>query len=244
MPGLYDLHRRHMMLSILAGLGGTAAAKIVPPRADTAPGVLSTNLVNATPTLWNGKQSLAIELTDAYQAKLVAAGVGPDANGPSYVTVLPEFTDGSIEVDVAAELTGRGSPDSRGFVGVAFHIDYDRTFEAIYLRMTNGSLNDPPPLAPRIDRAVQYVAHPDFHFDTSRKVAPGRYECGAKIALARWHTLRLDVAGHTCRTFVDGKETLVVDDLHYAGRPGPVALWIGNGTLGHFSNLRVVDRAG
>jgi hypothetical protein len=85
--------------------------------------------------------------------------------------------------------------------------------------------------------------HPDFHFDVSRKVAPGLYECGAKIALGRWHGLRLDIAGHTCRTFVDGEETLVIEDLHYAGRRGPVALWIGNGTLGHFSNLRVVDRA-
>jgi hypothetical protein len=244
MPGLYDLHRRHMMLSILAGLGGIAGARALAAGADRAPDVLATNLVDAAPTSWNEKHSLAVELTEAYQAKLLAAGVGPDANGPSYVTVLPAFTDGTIEVDVAAELTGRGSPDSRGFIGVAFHIDHDRTFEAIYLRMTNGSLNDPPPLAPRIDRAVQYVAHPDFHFDASRKVAPGRYECGARIALRRWHGLRLDIAGHTCRTFIDGAETLVVDDLHYAGRPGPVALWIGNGTRGYFSNLRLADRTG
>jgi hypothetical protein len=243
MPGQNDLHRRHVMLSILAGLGGIAATRVVPARADTVPNVVTTNLVTAAPTLWNGKHGLAVELTEAYQTKLLAAGVGPDANGPSYVTVLSEFTDGIIEVDVAAELTGRGSPDSRGFIGVAFHIDHDRTFEAVYLRMTNGSLNDPPPLAPRIDRAVQYVAHPDFHFDASRKVAPGRYECGAKIALGRWHGLRLDITGHTCRTFVDGEETLVIEDLHYAGRRGPVALWIGNGTLGHFSNMRVVDRA-
>ena len=242
MPGQYDPHRRRMMFSLLAGVGGIAAAKVLPAKADTAPNVLATNLVIATPTSWNGKQSLAVELTDAYQAKLPAAGFGPNANGLSFVTVVPEFTDGMIQVDVAAELTGRGSPDSRGFIGVAFHIDHDRTFEAVYLRMTNGSLNDPPPAAPRIDRAVQYVAHPDFHFDASREVAPGRYERGAKVALGRWHTLRLDIAGHTCRTFVDGEETLVVDDLHYAGQRGPVGLWIGNGTLGHFSNLRVIGR--
>jgi hypothetical protein len=233
-----------MMFSLLAGVGGIAAAKALPAKADTAPNVLAMNLVNAAPAVWNGKYCLAVELTAAYQAKLPASGSGPNANGPSYVIVLPEFTDGIIEVDVGAELTGRGSPDSRGFIGVAFHIDHDRTFDAVYLRMTNGSLNDPPPAAPRINRAVQYVAHPDFHFDASREVAPGRYERGARVALGRWHTLRLDIAGRTCRTLVDGEETLVVDDLHYAGQRGPVALWIGNGTLGHFSNLRVVDRDG
>ena len=135
MPGQHDPHRRRMMFSLLAGVGGIAAAKVLPAKADTAPNVLATNLVIATPTSWNGKQSLAVELTDAYQAKLPAAGFGPNANGPSYVTVLPEFTDGIIEVDVAAELTGRGSPDSRGFIGVAFHIDHDRLERAVMINM-------------------------------------------------------------------------------------------------------------
>jgi hypothetical protein len=109
--------------------------------------------------------------------------------------------------------------------------------------MTNGSLNDPPPPPPRIDRAVQYVAHPDFHFDASRKIAPGRYERGAKVAIGRWHRLRLEIAGLRCRALVDGEEALVVDDLRYASRRGPVALWIGNGTRGHFANLRVITSA-
>ena len=82
MPGLHYLHRRRMIFSLLAGVGGIAAAKAPPAKADTAPNVLAENLVTATPTFWNGKQSLAVELTDAYQAKLPAAGFGPNANGP------------------------------------------------------------------------------------------------------------------------------------------------------------------
>jgi hypothetical protein len=51
MPGQNDLHRRHMMLSILAGLCGIAATRVVPARADTVPNVVTTNLVTAAPTL-------------------------------------------------------------------------------------------------------------------------------------------------------------------------------------------------
>jgi hypothetical protein len=51
--------------------------------------------------------------------------------------------------------------------------------------MTNGRLNDPAPPAPRIERAIQYVAHPDFHFAVSREQFPGRYEKGADIAIGR-----------------------------------------------------------
>jgi len=50
-------------------------------------------------------------------------------------------------------------------------------------------------LAPRIDRAIQYVAHPDFHFFVSRDKFPGRYGHGADVALGRWHKVRLEIGG-------------------------------------------------
>lgn len=93
-------------------------------------------------------------------------------------------------------------PDARGFSGVAFHLSADaKTYEAVYLRMTNGTLNDPPPRDPR---AVQYVAHPDFHFFVSRERYPGKYEKAAPASLGRWHRLRLDVQHNRLQTFVDG----------------------------------------
>jgi len=229
---IHGLKRRHLLqLAVLGSLpfGGSARA--------AAPQVLSTNLVRARATTWNGRDCLAVELTDEEQARIVA---GNGANGPTYVVTYPEFEDGVIEVDVAAELTGRGQKDARGFVGVAFHIDpATKIYEAVYLRMTNGSLNVPPPPAPLIDRAVQYVAHPDFHFRVSREKYPGRYERPAKVALGRWHRLRLEIAGSKAEVFVDGKKVLAVSDLHYAGRRGPVGLFIDDGTRGYFADLRV-----
>src|SRR5262249_58558069 len=129
--------------------------------------------------------------------------------------------DGALEVEIGAELTGKGAPDDRGFVGLSFHILPDFSgHETVYLRMTNGRLNVPPPPSPRIDRAIQYVADPGFHFSDSRERFPGRYEKGADIAVGHWHRLRLDIAAQRLRASVDGKEVLVVEDLRFPGRRG------------------------
>jgi hypothetical protein len=203
------------------------------------PQPLATNLVTASPRHWNGRDCLSLELSDDEQAgRLDKTRSG---NGPSFAIVHRDFTDGTIEADIGAELTGKGAPDDRGFAGLSLHIGPDfETHETVYLRMTNGRLNVPPPPPPRIDRAVQYVAHPDFHFEASREAFPGRYEKGADIALGHWHRLRLEVEGRHLRALVDGIEVLTVDDLHFAGRRGPVGLFVGDGSRGFFANLSVL----
>jgi hypothetical protein len=150
-----------------------------------------------------------------------------------------------IDVDLAAELTGLGARESRGFVGVAFHIDVAaETYEAVYLRMTNGRLNRPMPPAPRVDRAIQYVADPDFHYAVSRERFPGRYERGADVALGQWHHLRLEIGASRARALVDGHEALALGELHYAGREGAVGLFIDDGTRGYFlRGLRIAEGA-
>jgi hypothetical protein len=232
-------HRR----SLMHGVGATVVAILgnpAGPRAEPAiPWPIAANLVVASRRHWNGRDCLALELTDEEQeGRLLKTRSG---NGPSFAVVQSDFADGAIEVDVGSELTGRGAPNDRGFAGLSFHIGRDfETHETVYLRMTNGRLNTPPPPPPRIDRAVQYVAHPDFHFDVSRERYPGRYEKGADIALGRWHRLRLEVRGNRLRAMVDGVEVLAVDNLHYAGRRGPVGLFVGDGSRGFFTNLSVV----
>ena len=41
------------------------------------------------------------------------------------------------------------------------------------------------------------------------------------------------------RALVDGVEVLTVEDLHFAGRRGPVGLFVGDGSRGYFRELRV-----
>src|SRR5258708_573902 len=203
--------------SLVQASAAAALGAVIPQgsQAEAAvPQPIAVNLVTASQRHWNGRDCLALELTDdEQQGRLNKTRSG---NGPSFAIVHRDFTDGAIEADIGAELTGRGAPDDRGFAGLSFHIGPDfETHETVYLRMTNGRRNEPPPPPPRFDRAVQYVAHPDFHFDVSREKYPGRYEKGADIALGRWCRLRLEVQGTHLRALVDGVEVLVVDGLHY-----------------------------
>ena len=227
---------------LVQGSAATAVGAAVLPAGSRAEAAvlqpLATNLVTATRRHWNGRDCLALELADDEQAgRLDKTRSG---NGPSFAIVHRDFTDGSIEASIGAELTGKGAPDDRGFAGLSFHIGQDyETHETVYLRMTNGRLNAPPPPSPRIDRAVQYVAHPQFHFEVSRAAFPGRYEKGADIALGRWHRLRLDVQGTHVRALVDGVEVLAVDDLRYAGLRGPVGLFVGDGSRALFADVRI-----
>ncbi|MBV8191430.1 MAG: hypothetical protein JOY64_21300 [Alphaproteobacteria bacterium] len=200
---------------------------------------IAANLVVTSRREWQGHDCLAVELTDGEQKlRLEQAGGG---NRPSFAIVEKGFTNGTLDVAIGAELTGKGAPDDRGFAGLSFHIGADfASHETVYLRMTNGRLNDPPPPAPRINRAIQYVADPGFHFDRSREEFPGRYEKGADIAVGRWHRLRLEIAGQLLRASVDGTEVLTVPDLRFPGRNGPVGLFVGDGSRGYFRDLRVL----
>jgi len=227
--------------AVVQGLGTIVVARaIMPMRAAAEAGLpqpIVNNLVNAAPARWNGRDCLAVELTDEEQRRRLAK---PRAAGrATYAVVFPSLGAGAIEADVGAELNRKGGAGACGFVGLAFHVSSDlHTYEAVCLRMSNGRLNDPPP--PRIERAIEYAAHPDFRYDASRSDFPGRHENGADIAIGRWHRLRLEIRGRQLRALVDGVVALMVDDLHYVDRRGPIGLFVGDGTRGLFANLTIV----
>ena len=197
--------------------------------------------VNASAETFKDRSALMVELTQQAQKDLLAGtGVG---NGPTFVMPPVQLANGMIEVDLAARINGKGAPDVRGFVGIAFHID-DRaeTFEAVYLRMTNGSKNNPPPPAPRNEFAVQYISYPDRYWRKLRQAFPHRYEKAAPVAIESWHRLRLDIQGSTMQAFVDGELVLTVSDLRFPDRAGRIGLWVDDGTAGYFRDLKVKTR--
>lgn len=183
------------------------------------------------------RPALRIELSEEEQAAQLA---GAGGNRPTFAVLDVPFANGVIEVDIAAEINGRGGKDARGFAGIAFHLTEDgEAFEAAYLRMSNGTANVPPPPSPRDVRAIQYIAHPGFHFADSRAMRPAHYEKAAHVALGRWHRLRLEIDGSNLTAFVDGTLVLVIDDLRRADHRGAIGLWVGDGTRAHFANLTI-----
>lgn len=212
-----------------------ALADAAPSHGIPVPDVLSG--VSVQPTMHADRPALRIELSEEEQAAQLD---GAGGNRPTFAVFDIPFDNGVIEVDVAAEINGRGGKDARGFAGIAFHMTDDgEAFEAVYLRMANGTANVPPPPSPRDLRAIQYIAHPGFHFAESRAERPAHYEKAANVALGRWHHLRLEIAGSKLTALVDGTVVLAIDDLRRADQRGAIGLWVGDGTRAHFANLAV-----
>lgn len=254
MPDVSDARRRLLLQTsrlasagVLLGTGlvgttlsgcGTPGLVASAPSAGVKTLGYTPNLVTVTQAQFQGRDAMAIELTQAAQRALLTPGAA--GNGPSFAMPDTRFDNGVIEVELAAQINGKGQPDVRGFVGLAFHIGDDlQTFEAIYLRMTNGSKNLQLPPAPRNQFAVQYISYPDRYWRKLRQEHPNRYEKPAPVAIDSWHTLRLEVRGSKVQAFVDGTLVLTVDDLRFPNRLGRVGLWVDDGTLGYFRGLKV-----
>jgi hypothetical protein len=162
---------------------------------------------------------------------------GSVANGEAYAVLNGvEFHNGTIEVELAGTPASGASEAARGFVGIAFRLRDDK-FEYVYLRPTNGRAEDQV----RRNHSTQYGMFPDFDFAKSRQVAPGKYESYVDLETGAWTRYRLVVNGATARLFVHGaaQPALIVNDLQLGDASGSVALWIGPGTEGYFTNLTI-----
>jgi len=171
--------------------------------------------------------------------QLIAA---PDAaNASSYAVVKDtSFLNGTIEVDLAGQPAAGAGAGARGFIGIAFRIQADGRYEYIYLRPTNGRADDQV----RRNHSTQYSAHPDFDFARSRKEAPEKYESYVDLEPGVWTRYKIEVDGSKARLYVHGAEQpcLIVNDLKLAPQAGGVALWVGPGTEGYFSNLKITAK--
>lgn len=171
--------------------------------------------------------------------QLIAA---PDApNATSYAVVKDtSFRDGTIEVDLAGQPAAGAGSGARGFIGIAFRLQADGRYEYIYLRPTNGRADDQV----RRNHSTQYSAHPDFDFARLRKEAPEKYESYVDVQPGVWTKYKIEVEGSKARLYVNGAEQpcLIVNDLKLEPQQGRVALWVGPGTEGYFSNLKIAAR--
>ena len=144
------------------------------------------------------------------------------------------FTNGTIDLDVL----GRSAPVQGSFVGVAFHVANSDRHEAIYFRPFNFRSPDSAAHA----HAVQYVSHPQWPWQVLRASNPGQYE--RAIAPApngdEWFHVRVVINRPKVSVFVNGSErpALTVEELGGLTN-GSVGIWVGEGSGGYFTNLRV-----
>ena len=172
----------------------------------------------------------------------IKAHLGIDIDMPTFVRIPVDFQNGTIEVDILSRLNGKGrpmrAPSSASRIGSLIPRRTSR--RSICARLNSRKKN---PLSPRDKRAVQYFAYPDWKFNRLRKAYPdGHYESGADIAADEWITLRLDIDDTRVRVSVNGKDELALADAKGAPVAGGIGLWVGMGTEGYCSNLRVTPR--
>jgi hypothetical protein len=149
-----------------------------------------------------------------------------------------EFTDGTVEVDLAGRPDAGASDTARGFVGVSFHAaPHAAAFDCFYLRPTNGRADDQL----RRNHSTQYISAPDFPWQRLRSETPGVYESYVDLVTGAWTHVKIEVIGARARLFVNGaaQPTLVVNDLKRGATSGQIGLWIGVGTEAYFRDLRV-----
>src|SRR5689334_14869247 len=163
------------------------------------------------------------------------------ANATSYAVIKDvSFRDGTIEVDLAGQPGAGAGSEARGFIGIAFRLQGDGRYEYIYLRPTNGRADDQV----RRNHSTQYSSNPDFDFARSRKEAPEKYESYVDLQPGVWTKYKIEVEGRGARLYVHGSEQpcLIINDLKLDPREGGIALWVGPGTEGYFSNLKVTRK--
>src|SRR6267143_2423351 len=148
-----------------------------------------------------------------------------------------DFVDGVIELDIL----GRSQPVQGSFVGVAFHVLDGQTHEAVYFRPFNFRVAD----STRHSHAVQYVSQPSWPWQRLRSEHPGQYEAAVvpEPDGDQWFHVRLVIERPKVSVFVNDARTpvLVVNELSDRAR-GSIGVWVGDGSGGHFANLRVTRK--
>lgn len=190
-----------------------------------------------------GKRGVRVTVADSVRRGLVDRPVDQQQAETFAVLEGSDFGDGVIEAEVAGAPAPGAATGARGFVGLAFRVQADqRTYDAFYLRPTNGRANDQV----RRNHAVQYISHPDWPWERLRRETPERYESYVDLVPDAWTRVRIEVRGDSARLFVHGQSqpTLIVHDVKSGARGrGAVALWIGPGTVAHFRNIRITPWA-
>ena len=146
------------------------------------------------------------------------------------------FSNGTIEFDVKGKNVVQHS-----FIGIAFHIQNDGAYDAVYFRPFN--FQNPDTL--RRPRSVQYISSPDYNWPKLRADYPGKYE-NKVIPVPDpddWFHVKLIVDGKKISVFVNNnsQESLSVQKLTNT-TSGKLGLWVGTNSGGRFSNLTITAK--
>ncbi len=217
-------------LAYVARLVVAAATFLLAPNAQaqgTAPANLSG--AQAPPGGWR-LFSRTIEVQGESGREYLAIVGEPDTVGLAWSPALA-FTDGDIEFDVR----GRDIP-GHSFVGIAFHITSDTSFDAVYLRPFNFQAAD----SARRAHSVQFISSPAYPWDRLRAEQPGIFEKAVTASLdpAGWIHVRVQVRGPAIEVYLGRAEVPVLSIVNPSShRSGGVGYFVHGTSVGDFRDL-------
>jgi hypothetical protein len=204
-------------------------------------GGISSGRAQSIPLSAQKLEPVNVKLEDVTYKGKKAVRVIPTNDDAETITILKDntFENGVIEIDVAGTTLPNANSGARGFIGLAFRVRMADSvrYECFYIRPTNGRAEDQL----RRNHSTQYISHPKYTWFKLRDENPGVYESYTDLAEGEWTHLKIEVKDDKARLYVNSasQPCLIVQDLKYGKSTGAIALWVGPGTDGYFTNLNI-----
>ncbi|WP_281990701.1 hypothetical protein [Aquimarina aggregata] len=146
-----------------------------------------------------------------------------------------EFEKGIIEI----EFFGENNP-GKSFIGIAFNIQDDKTYEAIYFRPFNFVAKEQI----RKEHMVQYIYHPEFTWKKLRKEKTGEFENEIKMPPNPddWFKAIINIDEKKVKVFInDVPQPILIVDRLTSTISKKIGIWTGFGSSGRFRNLTLKE---
>jgi len=144
-----------------------------------------------------------------------------------------EFNKGIIEVDIKGK-----NVQGSSFVGIAFNIVDEQTYDAVYFRPFNFKSDDPV----KKGHSVQYISQPAYTWYKLREEHPEEYENPVNPVPDpdSFFRAKIIIEKPEISVFVNDAEnpSLIVNELSER-KSGLIGLWVGNYSDGTFANLKI-----
>ncbi len=138
------------------------------------------------------------------------------------------------------KLLGENNP-GKSFIGIAFNIQDDETYEAVYFRPFNFVASEQI----RKEHMVQYIRHPLYTWYKLREERTGEFENEISVPPDPddWFNAKIVVSEKSVQVYVNDlpEAVLKVDRLVLPGSSN-IGLWTGNGSSGRYRNLVITEK--
>jgi hypothetical protein len=213
------------VLVAVTGSSGGGQDKAITPDLNKIVGGKGWDVHHATPE--------SVEVDGKRAVRLKATGDSADGIVGLVLAEGVEFSTGVIEVDLKGK-SARG----RSFLGVAFNVTDEQTFEAVYFRPFNFKAENEFK-----SRAVQYIAWPKHTWEELRTNRPGKFE-GPVDSVPdpdKWFHVRIEIEETKVRVFANEakKPCLAVERLAKNATSRRMGLFVDSAD-GLYAGLKII----